>query len=123
VLHGLVHLWYVTLSQGWVEYQAEMGWTGNSWVLSKWIEENTSNLIAASVYSLATIFFLVAGIGLIANQEWFRPWMLGASIISLLAIFVFWDGSFSLLVQKGLLGFLISLSALTVFNLIGWQNL
>ena len=25
VLHGLVHLWYVTLSQRLIEFQAEMG--------------------------------------------------------------------------------------------------
>jgi hypothetical protein len=28
VLHGLVHVWYVTLSQRWVEFQPEMVWTG-----------------------------------------------------------------------------------------------
>jgi hypothetical protein len=30
VLHGLVHLWYVVLSQRLVEFQADMGWTGES---------------------------------------------------------------------------------------------
>lgn len=34
VLHGLVHVWYVTLSQGLVEFQPEMGWSGRSWALS-----------------------------------------------------------------------------------------
>lgn len=34
VLHGLVHLWYVVLSQGWVEMEDAMGWNGQSWLLS-----------------------------------------------------------------------------------------
>ena len=29
-LVGLLHLWYVTLSQRWTEFQPEMGWTGES---------------------------------------------------------------------------------------------
>jgi hypothetical protein len=31
---GFVHLWYVALSQGWVEMEDAMGWNGRSWLLS-----------------------------------------------------------------------------------------
>ena len=34
VLHGLVHLWYVVLSQKLVAFQPEMGWVGRSWLLT-----------------------------------------------------------------------------------------
>jgi hypothetical protein len=42
VLHGLVHLWYVVLSQGLVEFEPEMGWTGESWLLSRLLGESAT---------------------------------------------------------------------------------
>ena len=41
VLHGLVHLWYFTLSQRLVEFKPEMGWTGKSWILSNLLGDST----------------------------------------------------------------------------------
>jgi hypothetical protein len=119
ILHGLVHMWYVTLSQRWVEFQADMGWTGKSWLLSNLMGQSLVNNIATIFYGLATVLYLVVGIGLLAKQNWVQSWMIGASAFSILTIFIFWDGNFSLLVQKGLLGFLISagfLIAALVFN-------
>jgi hypothetical protein len=114
VLHGLVHLWYVTLSQGWVEFQADMGWTGQSWLLTNMLGENLPRGLATVFYSLGTILFVVGGVGLMVGQEWAWTWMMIASMISVISILVFWDGKFGLLVQKGLLGFLISAGILIV---------
>ena len=33
-LHGLVHGWYVVLSNGWIEADDAVGWNGTSWLLS-----------------------------------------------------------------------------------------
>ena len=66
-LHGLVHLWYVTLSQGWVEFQADMGWTGKSWILSHIMESELVQSAATVLYGLAAALFLGAGIGAIAG--------------------------------------------------------
>jgi hypothetical protein len=38
-LHGLIHLWYVVLSQGWGEVEDGMGWNGHSWLLSPLLSE------------------------------------------------------------------------------------
>lgn len=35
-LHGLVHLWYVVLSQGWVEVEDQMGTTVPSKASTNW---------------------------------------------------------------------------------------
>ncbi|NJC96787.1 MAG: hypothetical protein C3F07_07950 [Anaerolineales bacterium] len=112
LLHGLVHMWYVTLSQGWVEYQADMGWTGKSWLLTNLLGDGATHTLATVFYSLSTLIFLVASAGLIAIQTWNRPWLLAASIVSSVTILVLWDGHFDLLVQKGLLGLLINVGIL-----------
>lgn len=120
LLHGLVHMWFVTLSQGWVEFQTDMGWTGKSWLLTNWMGQDLIKNAATTMYGLATLLYLVAGIGLLAKQNWTQPWMIGASIVSVVAILVFWDGNFSLLVQKGLLGFLISVGLLVAALVFKW---
>ena len=111
-LHGLVHLWYVILSRGWVDFNADMGWTGHSWLLTNALGSDITRGLATLLYSLATVSFAVAGIGLLANQDWARTGMIIASSISAVTILVFWDGSFEMLVEKGVIGFLISLGVL-----------
>jgi hypothetical protein len=119
ILHGLVHLWYVTLSQGWVKFQNDMGWTGESWLLTDLVGSNLNRWLATFLYSLATITFLLAGVGFLANQEWARVWIVVASVISVVTILVFWDGKLNMFVEKGGLGILISagtLIAAVVYN-------
>lgn len=120
ILHGLVHFWFVTLSQGWVAFQADMGWTGKSWLLSGFLKGDLSRGLTSLVYGLTGVAFLIAGAGLLSRQDWSRPWLIGASLISAISILVFWDGGFDLLVQKGLLGFLISLGLLIGVLLFNW---
>ena len=108
ILHGLVHLWYVTLSQGWVKFQNDMGWTGESWLLTVLVGSNLNRWLAAFLYSLTTFTFLLAGVGFLANQEWARVWIVVASVISVVTILVFWDGKLNMFVEKGGLGILIS---------------
>lgn len=120
LLHGLVHMWYVTLTQGWVEFQANMGWTGKSWLLSNFLGDNIIRIVGTIFYGLSTIFFLVAGIGLLAKQDWPRSWMIAASVISSITIVVFWDGNSGMPVEKGLLGLLINLGILLAIFIFGW---
>lgn len=112
ILHGLVHAWYITLNQGWVEFQPEMGWTGQSWLLSDILNSGLARGLSTALYSLGGISFVIAGIGLLSKADWTRPWLTAASLISAVTILLFWDGSFDLLVQKGLLGLLINLGIL-----------
>lgn len=112
LLHGLVHLWYVTLSQGWVQFQPSMGWSGKSWLLSSLLAPGLTQWVATVLYGLAAAAFAVAGVGRMANQDWSRPWLTAASLVSILAIVLFWDGSFKMPVEKGILGLLISIGLL-----------
>jgi hypothetical protein len=108
-LHGLVHVWYVVLSQGWVEIEEQMGWNGHSWLLSGVLEQGTILTLGSALYVLVTIGFVVGAIGLALRSAWWDPAVLAASVLSTLVILVLWDGGLDLLVEKGFLGVLINL--------------
>jgi hypothetical protein len=108
VLHGLVHLWYVVLSQKLVAFQPEMGWTGRSWLLTNVLGDSHTRSIAGLLYVLATIGLVVSGIGVMARGEWWRPVLIGSTILSSVTLILFWDGSTDLIVQKGLIGLVIN---------------
>jgi hypothetical protein len=118
MLHGLVHLWYVTLSLRLVEFQPDMGWTGRSWLFSPLLGDAATRALAAVLYSLATLGFVAGGIGIFAGQGWWRPLVIGSATFSSAIILLFWDGNAQLLVQKGLIGLLINAGLLVALRLI-----
>jgi hypothetical protein len=108
VLHGLVHLWYVVLSQKLVAFQPKMGWTGRSWLLTNVLGDSPTRLLAGLLFVLATIGMVVSGIGVMARGEWWQPVLIGSAVLSSVTLVLFWDGSTDLIVQKGLLGLVIN---------------
>ncbi|HEY5574466.1 MAG TPA: hypothetical protein VIK64_15705, partial [Anaerolineales bacterium] len=112
VLHGLVHLWYFTLSQRLVEFKPEMGWSGRSWIFTNFLGDSTTRSLASVLYVLATIAFVVSGIGILVRAEWWRPVLVGSAVFSAAIILLLWDGGLQLLVNKGLVGFTISVMIL-----------
>ncbi len=122
ILHGLVHLWYVVLSQGWVKFQTEMGWTGVSWLLTGFLGNKMTHILATIFYSVSAIAFVLSGIGFFAEQNWTRTALITASIISTLTILIFWDGKLSQPVERGLLGLLISLGVLIAAFVFKWPS-
>ncbi len=121
ILHGLVHLWYLTLSQGWVEFQSEMGWDGSSWLLSKFLPDASLRPIASSLFLLSSFAFIASGIGVFLQADWTRSVLIAAAILSSAVILLFWDGRGAMLVQKGILGLLINLVILA--GLLGFPQL
>jgi hypothetical protein len=122
VLHGLVHVWYVTLSQRLVEFQPEMGWSGRSWVLSNPLGDATTGSLASVLYGLATILFVAGGIGIFARTGWWRPMLISSAAFSSAIILLFWDGSMELLVQKGFIGLLINVGILVALLVFQWPS-
>jgi hypothetical protein len=122
ILHGLVHMWYVTLAQRWVPFEPEMGWNGTSWLLTNTIGEVATRTIATVSYTLITLAFGIAGVGVFAHTDWWPNLLTGAAIASTICILIFWDGSFSLIVQKGLLGFLINIALLSMLFIFKWPG-
>ena len=122
ILHGLVHLWYVTMSLRLVEVTSEMGWTGKSWLLSNFLGEGFLRTLAVILYILATLGFVIGGAVLLLKQSWFRPLLIAGSAISFITVLLYWDGGASKLVEKGLIGLLLSLGFLIAVGLLGWPE-
>lgn len=120
ILHGLVHLWPLVLSQELVEYKPEMGWTGESWFLTGLIGDSATRLVASFAYGLAAIAFTVSGIGLLIGSSWWRPTLAASAVVSAAIILSFWDGGTELLVEKGLVGFLINLGIILSVLVLKW---
>jgi hypothetical protein len=53
VLHGLVQLWYVVLSQRLVDSQGDMGWTGESWIFLSLLGDGATRALAAALFLAA----------------------------------------------------------------------
>ena len=117
ILHGLVHLWYFTLSHGLVEFKPEMGWTGRSWILSGFLGDTIVRSVASTLFVVAAIAFMISGVGTLLRAEWWRTILLGSAILYFMILFLFWDGSMQMVIQKGLIGFLISLAILLMVPL------
>lgn len=120
LLHGLVHLWYFVLSQGMVEFQAEMGWSGESWILSRLMAAPAGRSLAGGLYLLAAIMFAAASAAIFAGSAWWRPVLVSAAAFSSAIILLFWDGRPQMLVEKGLIGLLINGVLLVVLLAFHW---
>lgn len=109
VLHGLVHLWYVVLSRGWVEVEAAMGWNGTSWLLSPVLPAQTILSIASVLYVVVTLGFIAAGIGVAFERTWMGPVLIATAALSTIVLIAMWDGQLEQLVEKGFLGVVINI--------------
>ena len=116
VLHGLVHLWYVVLSQGWVEVEDAMGWNGRSWLLSDLLAEGTVLSLASVLYVLVAVGFLAGGVGYALGRDWATPVLVGAAVLSTVVLVAMWDGRFDLLVEKGVVGVAINVALVALLT-------
>lgn len=120
ILHGLTHLWYVTLSLRLIEVTADMEWTGKSWLLPHFFDEGATRSLALFLYIPAAIGFVTGGAGLLLEQSWFRPFIVSGSAISIVAVLIYWDGVASKLVEKGMIGLLLSIGSFVGVGMLGW---
>jgi hypothetical protein len=114
ILHGLVHLWYFALGQRLVEFKPEMGWIGKSWIFSNLLGGSITGVLASSLFVLAAIAFVISGFGIFFRAEWWWQMLVGSALLSSVILLLFWDGGMQRIVQKGLIGFLISISILFI---------
>jgi len=112
ILHGLVHIWYVVLSLNLVELKPEMGWTGISWLFTNLFGNALTHTLSAILYSASAVALVVGGVALITQAAWQRPALIIAAILSSITLILFWDGNFTRIVEKGLIGFIISAATL-----------
>lgn len=113
VLHGLVHVWYVLLAGNIVAFKEEMGWKYSVSPLHMVLSDNGLRTIALIVYSSALLFFVISGITFHFNKAFSLPALWLGVLVSSGAILLFFDWKFEMLVQKGLIGFLINIGLAT----------
>lgn len=123
ILHGAVHLWYVAMARGLISADADTIWNGRSWLLTRRVGDQTTMTFATIVFSAITLVFAVAGIALVAQQEWFSTWAITGSILSIAAIVCFWDGKPDHPVEKGLLGIILDVAILVALLYFEWPSI
>jgi hypothetical protein len=120
VLHGLVHLFYSGQSARLFELQPDMVWPDGSWAFSRLLGDEATRTLAAVLYVLAALGFVVGGIGILASQAWWRPVVVGSAAFSAAIILLFWDGGLDMLADKGAIGLLINLAILAALLVLRW---
>jgi hypothetical protein len=91
-----------------------MGWTGESWLFTGLLEGPIPSTLTTVLYVLATLAFIIAGIGTLTGGAWARPVLIGAAIFSATLMVIFWDGKPTMVVEKGLVGLTINVALLVV---------
>ncbi len=123
ILHGAVHLWYVAMARGLITADADTIWNGKSWLLTRTLGDQMTMTLATIVHSVTTLLFVIAGVGLVAQQEWFASCAVAGAILSLAAILGFWDGRRDHPVEKGLLGIIIDTGILVAILYFEWPSI
>ncbi|MDZ7731009.1 MAG: hypothetical protein U5K37_08930 [Natrialbaceae archaeon] len=112
VLHGLVHGWFLALALGFVDLEPEMGWTPRSWLLSPLVSEDIVLGLAAMLYLVAMLGFVVGGLGVAGEVSRSQTVLATAAAISTIILVVTWNGHFDQLVEQGLVGVVINIAVL-----------
>jgi len=120
ILHGLVHLLYFGQSAGYFELSPGLVWPDGAWAFSKLLGNANTRMLANVLLILAALAFVIAGTGMLAKQNWWRPVVLGAAILSSITYFLLWDGGLQRLPDKGLVGILINLGVLALIFVLRW---
>lgn len=114
-LHGLVHVWYIILSQRLVAQQPgqpAFSWTGTSWLVTNLFGDLPARWIASLLFVVATAGFVAGGTATILHGEWSRPALIASALLSSATLLLFWDGGTDLLIEKGLIGVVINIGIL-----------
>ena len=122
VLHGLVHLLYAGQSQRIFELQPGMVWPDGSWAFSRMLGDARARSLAAVFLALAAVGFVAGGIGVLAGQRWWRPFVVASAAFSAAIFCLFWDGGWQNLDDKGAFALLINAVILAAVLVFQWPD-
>jgi hypothetical protein len=109
ILHALVHLLYAGQALRFFELRPGLAWPDGSWLFSRLLGDPATRWLTVVSLVLASLGFLVAGLGLFFGAGWARTVTLSAAGFSVLIYLLLWDGKFHELPDQGGVGILISL--------------
>jgi hypothetical protein len=122
LLHGGVHLLYFGQSQRLFELQPGMAWPDGSWALSRIFGNRVTKRLASIACLLAAFAFIAGGVGIFAQQAWWRPVVAGAAAFSSLTFILLWDGKMRKMNNQGGIGLLINVAILVSALIFRWPD-
>jgi hypothetical protein len=111
-LHALVHFWFIALAMKLFPFEPQMGWTTKSWLFTNLLGDDLTRKLAALLLFIVMLVMATGGVAFIFGAGWSRPILIGAAVASIAVIVLFWDGSFDLIVSKGLIAVLLDLGVI-----------
>jgi hypothetical protein len=120
ILHGIVHLLYAGQSWGLFELRPEMAWPAGSWLISKLLGNQASQVLATFSLVLAAIGFVSGSLGLFLQADWWRSVIAISAVFSSLIYIIFWNGRFQALDDQGGIGILINFAILILILVFNW---
>ena len=108
ILHGLVHLLYVALTQNWI-IDSDIVWNEESKLLSRFISDSELSILGLIAYAIAIISIIVSGAGLMIGAGWWKYLLTISAIYSSTMFLLFWDGQLRHLPDKGFIGIAINI--------------
>jgi len=121
VLHGMVHLLYFGQSARYFELKPGMVWPDGSWAFSKLLGNEAARNLASISLILAAMGLMAGGIGILVNQAWWRPVVVGATAFSSIVYVLFWNGRMQNLDAQGTIGILIDMAILLAVLIFRWS--
>lgn len=122
ILHGLVHLLYFGQSRRLFELQPGMVWPDGSWAFSRLVGDQNTRLLASLCCVVPAIGFVVAGMVLLVEQDWWGSVTIGSAAFSAVTFILFWDRKMQKLPDKGAIGVLINLAILVGLLILDWPS-
>ena len=119
-LHGLVHMLYFAQSAKIFELKPGMNWPVGSWALSRLLGDNGTRTVANVVCVLVAVGFVIAAVGLISGQPWWRSPVLASAVISAVLFLLCWNGSLQNLDGQGAVGILLDTLILVTVLIFRW---
>jgi hypothetical protein len=84
--HGIGHTLFLATSLG----VPIAGQSSRSWLLSGVVGDFATNGIGVFVWTISTIGFVAAAVGMQTQAEWWRAFAVGSAVISTVGLILFW---------------------------------
>lgn len=116
ILHGLIHLLYLTLSQD-IITDPSIHWSRESWLLSSFLSDGLLKQISFILFSASILFFVAAGLLYMTEFKRRRAAVYFSAIFSSMTILIFWNGTLQHLDDQGFVGIIINIAIMIIVYL------
>jgi hypothetical protein len=98
-----------------------MVWPDGAWAFSRLLGNEGTRKLAGILLVLIAMGLITSGIGILANQTWWRPVIMGAAALSSVAYILLWNGRIQNLDGQGAVALLINAAVLVAVFILQWS--